>query len=83
MSGIDFDIFRKNLVLARKVKDFTAKQLAEKAGLKQLKRVSDIEEGRGAPDLNEIFMLCACLDQRMQDMLFNEGELYINFKAKK
>jgi transcriptional regulator with XRE-family HTH domain len=75
MHEVDFDILRKNLKTLRNLNDLTAKELSEKAGLKQMKRVSDIEEGRGSPSLNEIYSLSKVLDRDICELLFKELKL--------
>lgn len=80
MAGIDFHIFRDNLRKARFIKELTANELSKAAGLRQVKRISDIEEGRGKPSLDEVHSICVALDQDVSDMLYREGKIVIEFK---
>jgi transcriptional regulator with XRE-family HTH domain len=77
---IDFDIFRENLKKARYIKDMTAKEVSFRAGLKQQKRVADIEEGRGKPTLEEVFSICVAVEQSIDSMLHKESEMKLEFK---
>jgi len=69
MSAIDFDIFRENLRTLRKTTDKTSKELSEDLGMRQMKRVSDIEEGRGRPTLEEINATCTYFEVSIDDMI--------------
>ena len=80
MSEIDLEKFRINLRLARIVSDYSAKELSSIAGLRQQKRIADIEEGRGKPSLNEVSAICLALGQPMDYMLNNEAEIKIKWK---
>jgi len=82
MPEIDFAKFRINLKLAREIKDMTAKELSIAAGLKQQKRIADIEEGRGKPTLEEVDTICHNLGQPMDYMLNNTAEKTLNWKYK-
>ena len=82
MFQVDFAKFRINLRKARTIKELTAKELSEQAGLKQLKRVADIEEGRGSPSLDEVHSLCVVLGQPMDEMLGLESEICLRWKGK-
>jgi DNA-binding XRE family transcriptional regulator len=77
MPGIDYNIFRNNLKKARYLFEMSGKDLSEKAGLRQLKRVNDIEEGRGKPTLEEVFSICEVLKQPIDDMLKKESTIKI------
>lgn len=81
-SADDFDKFRKNLILARKVKNISAKDLSIAAGLKQQKRILDIEEGRGKPSLEEIRAICLVLHQPIDNMLNNEARITLDWQFK-
>jgi transcriptional regulator with XRE-family HTH domain len=72
MQRIDFDIFRNNLRTLRQVHNFTAKDLSIKAEMKQQKRVSDIEEGKGSPSLDEIYTLSLIFNTSIDRLLFQE-----------
>lgn len=81
-SADDFAKFRKNLILARKVKDISAKDLSIAAGLKQQKRILDIEEGRGKPSLEEVRAICLVLHQPIDNMLDNEARIKLDWQYK-
>lgn len=79
---INFDIFRENIKKARIIKEWTADAVSEGAGLKQKKRVSDIELGRGTPSIEEIHSICSFLKQDVSQMLYQESEMVLTFKPK-
>lgn len=79
MPEIDFTLFRSNLKKARYLNEMTSKELSEKAGLRQLKRVADIEEGRGKPTIEEVYSICEVLKQPIDSMLNREGKIVIEF----
>lgn len=78
---VDFTIFRSNLKNARKVLDISAKELSERAKLKQAKRVSDIEDGRGSPSIEEIYALCEVLNVSIDDMMKKQSIVTITFNG--
>lgn len=70
MKTEDYTLFRTNIKQVRSFMLLSAKDLSDKAGLRQQKRVSDIEDGRGSPDLGEVIQLCKALNQPIDNMLF-------------
>lgn len=79
MSGIDFEIFRYNLKTLRKVADKTAKEVSEELKLKQQKRISDIEEGRGKPSFEEINTICEYFKVSIDAMIKQKANIKIEF----
>jgi predicted transcriptional regulator len=79
MSDIDLTILRNNLKKARHLQDISAKELSIKAGLRQQKRIADIEEGRGKPTLEEIHTICQVLKQPIDFMLYHEATMKLDF----
>jgi len=77
----DFLIFRKNIVKVRAVRGWSARELSEKAKLKQQKRILDIEEGRGTPSLEEVCSICKTLGYSIDEMLYKEATITVNFNA--
>jgi DNA-binding XRE family transcriptional regulator len=82
MIETDFEKFRRNLYKARTIQEMTARDLASAAGLKQMKRILDIEEGRGKPSLDEVLAICHVLQQPIDNMLNNECEMSLDWKYK-
>jgi transcriptional regulator with XRE-family HTH domain len=76
---IDYNIFRSNLKKARYLKEMTAVELSKAAKLRQAKRVSDIEDGRGHPTLDEVYSICHVLEQPIDFMLTREAKILITF----
>lgn len=79
MPELDFTIFRENLRKARHIKEISSRELSEKAGLRQLKRVADIEEGRGKPTIEEVYSLCKVLGESMEMMMNKPGKMRLDF----
>lgn len=77
---IDFELFRKNVLMVRAAKGLNGFQLSEQAKLHQRKRVHDIEEGRGKPTLEEVAAICRILEVSIDDMLFKTVEIQLIFK---
>ena len=75
----EYSIFRRNIARVRVVRGMSARELSEKAQLKQLKRVSDIEEGRGCPTLDEVCAICKVLGYSIDEMLYKEAKATVNF----
>jgi transcriptional regulator with XRE-family HTH domain len=74
-----FELFAHNIKLIRSSKGVTAEQLSIKLGLKP-KRISDIETGRGMPDLDEVALICNGLGQKIDDMLYRIAHASIYFE---
>lgn len=81
MPGIDFTIFRNNLRKARYLNELSARELSEKAGLRQMKRIADIEEGRGKPTIEEVYAICEVLKQPIDSMLKTESKIVIEYSS--
>lgn len=82
MLEVDFKKFRQNLKNARLIAGLTGKELSERSGLKQQKRIGDIEEGRGVPSLAEINAICIILNQPMEEMLKLESTMVLKWNGK-
>lgn len=72
MHRIEFDIFRHNLKTLRISRGITAKELSEQAEMKQAKRISDIEEGRGKPTFDEVYTISLIFAMSLDKLLFQE-----------
>lgn len=70
-----------NLRTIRACKGLSAKRLSELCKLKQIKRISDIEEGRGKPSIEEIISICKILEVKIDDMINNEVIASFSWKA--
>lgn len=79
MPDIDLEIFRKNLKKARYLMELSGKDLSQLAGLKQHKRIADIEEGRGKPTLEEVYSICSVLKQPIDKMMNCEAKIVIEY----
>lgn len=77
---MDFTKFRQNLKIVRASKGLTAKELSKKCDLRQMKRVADIEEGRGKPTLVEVVSICTELNVTIDNML--SGTVIIKYSWK-
>lgn len=76
----EYPILRRNIAKVRVARGLSARELSEKAGLKQLKRVSDIEEGRGCPTLDEVCAICKVLELPIDEMLYKEANVIVAFQ---
>ncbi len=76
---VDVNKYRSNLRKVRMARGLTAKELSEKAGLKQMKRISDIEEGRGDPHLREVMSIATVLGVSFESMITQDVEILIRF----
>ncbi|HMK58329.1 MAG TPA: helix-turn-helix transcriptional regulator [Nitrososphaeraceae archaeon] len=72
MHEVDLAIFRNNLKVLRSVHRLSARELAVKADLRQLKRISDFEDGRGKPSLDELYSICITLNVSLDEILNKE-----------
>ena len=81
MFTVDFEKFRHNLKNARSVKGLSAKELSKEAGLRQLKRISDIEDGRGSPSIDEVHSICVVLGQPIDEMLHLKSEVALKWNT--
>lgn len=59
--------------------DITSKDLSDALGMKQQKRVSDIEEGRGLPTLEEINAAAVYFKVSIDDILKRRAHLKVEF----
>lgn len=66
---MNIDNFRKNLQVVRASQGITGPELSKLAGLRQMKRISDIERGTGIPELKEVWSICDVLKVAIDDML--------------
>lgn len=73
-----YKIFAKNIAKIRNAQGLSARELSEKAKLRQLKRVSDIEDGRARPTLEETISICRTLGYPVDAMLFKECTVRIS-----
>lgn len=78
-SPIDFEIFRQNLRTIRDARGKTSKELSIDLKLRQQKRISDIEEGRGKPTLEEINTICNYFGYPIDDMIKRKAIVTIGF----
>jgi transcriptional regulator with XRE-family HTH domain len=77
MPGIDFAIFRNNLKTLRAAHGISAKDLSVQAGMRQQKRISDIEEGKGSPSLDEIYSVSLIFKTSLDQLLFHELKIIV------
>ncbi len=76
-----YSIFRRNIAKVRAVRGMSARELSIQAKLKQQKRISDIEDGRGSPTLDEVCEICKVLGYSIDEMLYNEATVTVKFNA--
>lgn len=83
MSKIDWTLFKKNLATVRKAKGFGTQELAIRAGVTPVtERITDLEyEGCGTPTLHELIDICRSLNVSVDDMLYKQVVVKIEFKS--
>ncbi|MDX1630109.1 MAG: helix-turn-helix transcriptional regulator [Fulvivirga sp.] len=74
-----YEKFRQNLKKIRSAEGITAKELSEKAGLRQKKRIADIEDGRGKPTLDEVIAICEVLNEKLDNMLLADAYVRVDW----
>ena len=72
---MDYTNFIHNIRKIRMCEGITAKELSKRCKLKQMKRISDIEEGRGKPTLNEIISICNELGIKIDNMIYGKVKI--------
>ncbi len=72
--------FAQNLSIVRRARGLSAKELSEQCKLKSLKRISDIEELKGDPKLDEVVKICIALSVEVNPMLCQSAKVNINFQ---
>lgn len=77
----EYSIFRRNVTKVRAVRGISARELSEQANLRNGKRASDIEDGRGSPSLEEVCAICKVLGYSIDEMLYKEAKFTVNFEA--
>lgn len=75
----DLSLFRKNLIKVRVAKGVSARELSVQSNLRQFKRISDIEEGRGNPSLEEICSICKTLGYSIDEMIYKEAIVNVSW----
>ena len=66
---MDYTNFINNLRIIRTCEGITAKELSKRCELRQMKRIADIEDGRGNPDINEVVSICKELNIKIDAMI--------------
>lgn len=68
-----YEKFRTNIRLLRAKKGWSGIEAGEKIGLKNGKRMIDLEYGRANPDMEEMVLIAKCFDVKMDDLMHNEA----------
>ncbi len=68
-----YEKFRTNIRLLRAKKGWSGCEAGEKIGLKNGKRMIDLEYGRATPELEEILLISKCFNVKMDDLLHKEA----------
>ena len=66
---MDYTNFINNIRKIRMCEGVTASELSKRCKLKQMKRISDIEDGRGKPSIDEVISICKELNFKIDAML--------------
>jgi len=74
---MDTQYFRRNLKILRNVHDISSKDLSQKIGLRQLKRISDLEDGKGSPSLDEVHLISRHFGVPLDKLLYKDLKVII------
>ncbi len=76
--GKELDMSIKNIRFIRRAKGISCSELSKMAGLRQTHRISDIEDGSGRINIDELNAVCKVLQVSIHDII--EKEAVITFK---
>jgi len=68
-----YEKFRTNIRLLRAKKGWSGCEAGEQIGLKNGKRMIDLEYGRATPTIEEILLISKAFDVKMDDLIHNEA----------
>lgn len=68
-----YEKFRTNIRLLRAKKGWSGCEAGEKIGLKNGKRMIDLEYGRANPEMEEMLLIAKCFDVKMDDLMHKEA----------
>lgn len=68
-----YEKFRTNIRLLRAKKGWSGCEAGEKIGLKNGKRMIDLEYGRATPDIEEVLLIAKCFEVKMDDLMHKEA----------
>lgn len=71
--NILYEKFRTNIRLLRAKKGWSGCEAGEKIGLKNGKRMIDLEYGRANPDMEEMLLIAKCFEVTMDDLMHKEA----------
>lgn len=68
-----YEKFRTNIRLLRAKKGWSGCYAGEKIGLKNGKRMIDLEYGRANPEMEEMLLIAKCFDVKIDDLMHKEA----------
>jgi DNA-binding XRE family transcriptional regulator len=77
-----YTVFRRNLRRLRGIRAISANAMSKELSLKAVKRIIDLEEGRGTPSLEEVAAIAKYLDQTIDNILYKEAIIKVEFDEK-
>jgi len=81
MKNSEVLLFAQNVACVRVAYGITQRDLSEKAGLRKLSRIADIERGTGTVNLEEVISICKVLGNvSIDSMLTKRVSLTFEFK---
>lgn len=70
-----YEKFRTNCRLLRAKKGWSGVEAGEIIGLKNGKRIIDLEYGRANPSIEELLLLTKCFEVSMDDLMHKEAKI--------
>jgi transcriptional regulator with XRE-family HTH domain len=70
-----YEKFRVNCRLLRAKKGWSGVEAGEKIGLKNGKRMIDLEYGRANPSIDELLLITKCFEVSMDDLMHKEAKI--------
>lgn len=70
-----YEKFRTNIRLLRAKEGWSGLEASEKIGLKNGKRMIDLEYGRANPTMEEMILISKCFNQTIDDILYKEAKI--------
>ena len=76
---IDYQNIRQNIRILRELKGVSSKEMAAACTLRQQKRIADIEEGRGVPNLEEMVLISRYLGITVDNLINRKAVVSYSF----
>lgn len=71
-----FEKFRTNLRVLRGQTKVSAVELSKEIGLKSGSRITDLEYGRGTPEMEEVILIANYFKVKLDEIIYKEAKIY-------